>query len=267
MDAYGAAAPVKEPPKEIPEKYWYTGYGGNKPAGYQPNSGGNTGGVYFGQAPGTPGYNATSDAFWKKQGDFDQALGALRAGQFMPAGLPNAAMQGFTNPQGFDPRALQARMAALADTEGGSRMNALDALEKSAAARGFRNSIGVMDAAARLRANSAANLMRQQNEVFYEGEKAKLQEKGIAAGLLGGMTAAEAAMLRALASMHANRPRDVIPGISDGTPGGGGTWKFLDPKTGQVIYNPPGGWSPDEFAAMQRERVLWELSNGGKVNV
>lgn len=250
-------APTDKPPaRETPEPYFYTGYGGNKPSGYQSQG---TGGVYFGQTPGTPGYNATAGAFQLQNEDYDSALATLGGREFLPQGAGNAAMQKFTNPRGFDPMALKLRMAALADTEAGSRMNNLDTLEKTAAARGFRTSVGALDAAARVRANSAANLMRSQNEVFYEGEKAKLQEMGIGANVLGGLTAAEVARLRAYASLQASRPRDVIPGISPGPNGEGGMgnnggFQYLNER-GEIIPRP--NWTQWDYDQAMRERNIW----------
>lgn len=249
----GIADPVPDAPapKPKPDPYWYTGYGGTPK--HEPQQ---SGGVYFGSTPGSPMWQATAGAYQAKNDDYEKALAALRAGQFMPAGLPGAAMNMFTNPRGFDPIALRNRMAALADTEAGSRMNNLQQLENAASARGFRNSVGALDAAARVRAGSAANLMRSQNEVFYEGERAKLAQQGIAGGILGGLSAQEAAMLRALAEANMDRPRDVIPGISQGPDGKSGGWQYLNER-GEII--PRQGWTQQDWEAAMRERQMYML--------
>jgi hypothetical protein len=213
-----------------------------------------TGGVLdFGLQPGSAGWRATQKAYWDKQGDFEGALEALKGGQFMPQGMSQAAMGMFQSPRGFDPRALQGRIAAATDLEAGSRANALDALRRAAAARGFGNSAAALDIEARTRAGSAANLNRALNEIFYENERAKLQQQGIGASLLSGLSASEAAMIRARAEALMGRPRDVVPGISDGGPGSS-PWKYLNER-GEII--PRQGWTQYDWEQAMRERELF----------
>lgn len=233
---------------------YYTGGGSFGVGMSRPRERETTGGVLdFGLQPGTPGYAATQKAYWDKQGDFEAALDALRGGQFMPQGTPQAAMGMFQNPRGFDPRALQGRIAAATDLEAGSRGNALDALRRAAAARGFGNSAAALDIEARTRAGSAANLQRSLNEMFYENERAKLQQQGMGASLLSGLSASEAAMIRARADALMGRPRDVIPGISDGAPGSSG-FKYLNER-GELI--PRAQWTQHDWEQAMRERALY----------
>lgn len=230
--------------------FFYTGYPGTVPKQDKQQTGGV---LNFGFVPGTPEWNATRKAYLDKQGDWEAALAALRGGQFMPSGLPNAAMANYTAPKGFDPRALQGRIASATDLEAGSRQNNLNAFERAAFARGAGGSTPALYAASQIRAGSAANLQRALNDIFYENEKAKLEEKGIAAGLLNNLTSQESAILRMRADALMDRPRDVIPGISD--TGGGSPWKYLD-ANGRII--PRSNWGPAEWDAARTERVLYE---------
>lgn len=248
--------PTSWPISQPQPSTYYTG-GGTFGVGVNPRRPAprhSTGGVLdFGLQPGTPGFGATKQAYWDKQGDWEAALQALQGGQFMPTGTPQAAMAMFQAPRGFDPKALQGRIAAATDLEAGSRGNALDALRRAAHARGFGNSAASLDIEARTRAGSAANLNRSLNEIFYENEKAKLQQQGMGASLLGGLSQAEAAMIRARADALMGRPRDVVPGISDKGLGGS-QWQYLNER-GEIL--PRQGWTQHDWEQAMRERELY----------
>lgn len=235
---------------------WTTGYEGGRmgvgvPVGGSAN-------------PGPSGADAWRWAFEQSQNAAEQGLGRLQGGQFLGGRLGQSAQQGFMNPQGFDPAALEAMKAELAQMHAGSRENALRNMAAQANASGFGDSMGAIRAASDIRNRSTQGLTSDIRALMMEAERAKMQEKGISASLAGQLAALEAAMNEAYARGQLGRQFPAIPGIGEEGSGnaGGSRYQWIDPETGRVNKTPPGGWTAETFRQMQEERVRWENQNG-----
>lgn len=279
------------PPQPAPQPLSYTAGTGQGHWGYTGTEGGvgtptggswSTGGGYgtpgFGMQPGSPGFNATAGAYEQSQQAAQDALNRLAPGQFLGGGyggvLGNAAMGRYTNAEGFDPAALQQQRQMLTSGFAGARENNLRTIDERARASGFGDSMGVVDAQSRARAQSAQDLNNALNQLMFQNEQAKLQQQGTAAGLLGNLAGAESNYGTAYALAQMNRQYPVIPGVTPGPSGSyggygqpsqsGGYWNqsgrympgempydpFVPPGTGNN-YGTQGGWSP------QQPRPMW----------
>lgn len=238
-------APAKTPVSQQAKTFDVGYYGSGKPIGLpKPGQGVNTG---FGFAPGSPGYQAAAGAYQQTQAAREAGLAALLGNRMTGTPAYNTALNRYLNPYGMDPRALQQQMRMAADTEAGSRGNALLRMEQSANARGFGNSMGLVDAQARLRAQSAANLNDTQAKLFIQDQIMAMQREGMSADLIGRLLGIDAQTVMAYAQMQGNYAAPVIPGISQGPNG--------QNPMGQQQYGGPfrsdGGWTVPTYGGGQ----------------
>ena len=197
-------------------------------AGFRiPGSGGNEG---WGQA--------LMDAYQQSQSSYDQGLKAL-GNSFSQGPFGQGLANMFNNPQGMSPEAYAGYLRQIRDREAGSRGNALEALQNGAAAQGFGNSMGLLDAGARLRANSASNLNNAELDLLLASEQMKQGNRSMSGGLLAQLLGLDAAQQQALAQAYMNRPFQAFAPQQDagtpwwmGNPGG--------PPPGQA-WGLPGG--------------------------
>lgn len=218
---------------------WYTGYPGTEGAvgggGY-----GAQGGTSFGFPIGSPQWAASKAAYDQMMAAAERSGQRLAPGQFLGGGmggpLGNAAMGNYTDPYGFDPQALAGQQAMIRDSFAGQQANAVRNIEQSAAAKGFGDSMGVIDAGARARAQANQGQNQALNQLMFENERAKLAQSGTAAGLLGSLAGAEADYGLAYAASQMNRQFPAIPGIT-------GTYGQQGGYGGQGGYgSPQGNW-------------------------
>lgn len=147
---------------------------------------------------------ALQDAYKQSQGSYDQALKAL--GNSFSQGPWGQGLQNmFNNPTGISDAAYNGYLRMIRDREAGSRGNALEALQNQASATGFGNSMGLLDAGARLRAQSASNLNDAELQLLMQREQAKLGQQSMAGGLLGQLYGIDAGQQQSLAQLLANR--------------------------------------------------------------
>lgn len=181
--------------------------GSGNPYGVGSAPGGFTSGAGF-QIPGTgnEGWgSALQDAYKQSQGSYDQALKAL--GNSYSQGPFGQGLQNmFANPQGISDEAYNGYLRMIRDREAGSRGNALEALQNAGAASGFGNSMGLLDAGSRLRAQSASNLNDAELQLLMQREQAKQGQQGMAGGLLAQLMQMDAGQAQSLAQLLANRP-------------------------------------------------------------
>lgn len=253
----GATAPVAPwtPPPSTggSSEGWYpVGYGGTQ--GGTHTGGGWSSGGSFGFPIGSPQWQASAGAYQQSQEAAQDALNRLAPGQFLGGGyggaLGNMAMSRYQSTPGFDPAAMAAQRTMLTSQEAGSRENMLRTINERARASGFGDSMNVIDAEQRARAQSAANLSNSLNQLEWMNQQARMQREGISAGLLGNLAGAEAGYGTAYALAQMNRQFPAIPGVTPGPTGGyGGTpigsggapaWS----QTGQYM---PGGYGYDPF--------------------
>lgn len=173
----------------------------------------------FGFPQGSPGFNATAGAYQQSQAAREAGLAALMGSRVSNNPAYQAALNRYLNPYGMNPAALQAQNRMAAETEAGSRGNALMRMEQSANAKGFGNSMGLIDAQGRLRAQSAANLNDTQAKLFIQDQIMAMQREGMSADLIGRLLGMDAQQVMAYAQMQANYAAPVIPGISQGPNG------------------------------------------------
>lgn len=260
-----APAPTTQPPKPPQGGYWTTGYGGASPGG-----GGGSVTLPGGFPPGSPGWEALAGQQGRIDRNFGQAaalLGKNFAGSTFGQGLQGM----WSNPQGWDPRALEMQRTMLAENEAGSRENALRQLEGRATAGGFGDSMGLNDALSRTRTTSAGNLQRGYNDLFMAEQDRKNANRFQAAQLLMNLYGMDAQQAQRLAELYANKQETAIPGMKNGQPGtgtqgaqpvGGGWWNQQGqyqqqprpydpyyqgggPGTGQGVgYTPQTPWKP-----------------------
>lgn len=232
--------------------------------------GGGYGGGYgampqYGMYPGSPGFEATAGSYQQSQQAAQDALNRLAPRQFLGSAYGgaagNAAMQRYASPTGFDPRALEAQRAMLSTQAAGARASNERMMQQRAAASGFGDSMGLIDAQSRAQAQNAADLQTAMNQLWMENERAKLQQSQTAASLLSGLAGAEADYGRAYAQSQMSRQFPVIPGVTPSATGiqgaqpvnTGGYWsqggRYMP---GPVPYDPfansgrttPGGYTP-----------------------
>ena len=147
---------------------------------------------------------ALKGAYDQSQASYDQALKAL--GNSFSQGPWGQGLQNmFNNPQGISDAAYNGYLRMIRDREAGSRGNALEALQNQASATGFGNSMGLLDAGARLRAQSASNLNDAELQLLMQREQAKLGQQSMAGGLLGQLYGIDAGQQQSLAQLLANR--------------------------------------------------------------
>ena len=176
-------------------------------------------GVPIGGDPNAGWGAALQDAYRQSQGSYDQALKAL--GNSYSQGPFGQGLQNmFNNPTGISDQAYNGYLRMIRDREAGSRGNALEALQNAGAASGFGNSMGLLDAGSRLRAQSASNLNDAELQLLMQREQAKQGQQGMAGGLLAQLMSMDQGQAQSLAQLLANRPFQAFaPSQGGGTPG------------------------------------------------
>lgn len=246
--------------------------GGSFPVGYGGTQGGvgtPVGGGWGGGMPiGGPGWQAQVGAANQASQSFGQAMSQLAQGQYMNSPFGNMLMGQMSGGLGMDPKALEVQRRMAAETEAGSRENALLRMGQSANAKGFGGSMGLVDAEGRLRADSAANLQNTYDQLFVQQELMKQRQKEASAQLYAQLMGLEAGQSGMAAQLLANRQFPAIPGYGPGgqqgggTGGQGGSWwnqsgqyqsgprpydPFYQPPTtgtGGQGYTPQAPWQP-----------------------
>lgn len=198
-------------------------------------------------------------AFGMSQDAAKAGLDRLAPGQFLGGTLGQGAQSSYLNPQGFDPAAVEAMKAELAQMWAGHKANSLGRFGEQAAASGFGDSMGRLRGESDIRNRSTQGLTTDIRNLMMERERSKLQEKAISAGLAGDLARLEAMMNTAYAQGQLGREFPVIPGLGE-EGGASGGYQWIDPATGGVI--PKGNWTPEEFRQMQEERVRWLQEHG-----
>lgn len=236
---------------------------------------------YPGASPGggslTGGMGGQPQFPWQAyQGAWDQAQQAAgRGGQALMGGLSVSSPFGvnignmFANPQGFSPEEMRIQQQRLAQTEAGSRENALMRMQQRMAASGFGNdSASGQFAQGQLRAQSANNLSNQQNDLYLQNEAAKRQQQQSFAQIMANLYGIDAGLRGQYAGHEYGRQFPIMPGQQGGMggmQGGGqqtgwgaqqGPWynqqgqyqsgaRPYDPFTqGQGNRGAAGGWTP-----------------------
>lgn len=235
---------------------WNTGYGGSNP-----NFQGSFAKLGGGMPSMTPEDKAAIQwAFDQSSKMFDQGQGRLGSGQFMGGALAQGAQQNYLNPTGMDPATLERVKSELASMFSGAKKDQLANAGARANASGFGDSGGAQRLMQQIEAENAAGLVSAITGVLMNNEQYKLQQSGQAVPLLTNAQGLEAMMNQLAAQGYFGREFPIVPGMGEGM--GGSGYKYIDPKTGGVTYQPPGGWSPAEYAAMQDERRRW-MNQGG----
>lgn len=242
------------PPPQAPQQ------GGQQGGSYNVGYGGTNGGVGTPVGPPLPP-RFPWDAFYQAQGRSDQAANAgLGALQWSPMSSPFGQQLGsmFSTPYGLPPELLAQQRRMLAETEAGSRANALDRSERSATASGFGNSMGANRAQDMIRTESASNLNNAMNKLAIEDALLGMQRQMSAGGLLGNLFGLEGQMRQSYASGQFGRQFPIAP-YGQGGPGGqGGQGGPTSPwynqqgqyQSGPMPYDPftggKGGYSPQQ---------------------
>lgn len=211
-------APPLDPKKGSGGGYWYTGYSGTGRSTNQPSGGFGGGGGPGGFPPGSPGFQAIAGQQDRVNDNFQKAVQLLSGQNFANSNFGQQLMQMFQNPQGLDPKALQLQRNMLADSEAGRRTHNLDRLRENATAGGFGESMGLLDAESRVRAESQGNLQRGYNDLFLANEDRKRQVQFQAASLFQQLFGLDAQRAGQLAQLWFSKVESAIPGY---TPGGG----------------------------------------------
>lgn len=259
IEAYG----YPQPPAQAPQG---TIWGGGSAGGGQYPTGGGSFGVGVNpnpphtqqqQAPwgggmpiGSPGWQAVTGAAGQADQSFQQGLGRLAPGQYTGGQFGSFLQNQFGGGLGMDPRALEQQRRMAAEMEAGSRENALLRMGQQAAASGFGNSMGLVDAQARLRSGSAANLQNTYDQLFIQQELMKQQQKQAAAQMYAQLMGLEAGQQGQAAQMLAGRQFPAIPGMQyPGQQGGGqtGAQPVQMPGWSQSGQYMPGGTGYDPF--------------------
>ena len=152
---------------------------------------------------------------------FQKAVQLLSGQNFANSNFGQQLMQMFQNPQGLDPKALQLHRNMLADSEAGRRTHNLDRLRENATAGGFGESMGLLDAENRVRAESQGNLQRGYNDLFLANEDRKRQVQFQAASLFQQLFGLDAQRAGQLAQLWFSKVESAIPGYSPGGQQGG----------------------------------------------
>lgn len=230
------------PPSGGSQPWFSVGYPGtvnNKPQAPRAPWGG-------GMPIGSPGWLAVTGAAGQADQSFQQGLGRLAPGQYTGGQFGQFLQGQFGGGLGMDPRALEAQRRMAAEMEAGSRQNALTRMGQQAAASGFGDSVGLMDAQGRLRTQSAANLQNTYDQLFIQQQLMQQQQKQAAAQLYSQLMGLEAGQQGMAAQLLANRQFPAIPGYGpqgaqtttqpSGGGSAGGSW-----QTGPLGY---GMWVP-----------------------
>lgn len=217
------------PPQQGGEYAWQQKMLGTMGSGNPFNTGGSWGqmnmGVPVGGDPNAGWGEALKGAYNQSQQSYDQALKAL-GNSFSQGPFGQGLQNIFANPQGISDQAYNGYLRMIRDREAGSRGNALEALQNAGAASGFGNSMGLLDAGARLRAQSASNLNDAELQLLMQREQAKLGQQGMAGGLLAQLMNMDANQAQSLAQLLANRSYQAFaptPAPWQGV-GGGQAW-------------------------------------------
>lgn len=189
-----------------------------------------------------------------------QAAGAgLGALSWNPVSSPFGQQLGniFNSPYGLPPELMQQQRRMLADTEAGSRENALLRSKRGANASGFGDSMGAQRAQDQIRTESASNLNDAMNKLAIEDALLQMQRQMSAAGHIGGLYGLEGQMRQAYGSAQMGRQFPIMPGGMQ-TPGGmqgGGSAPWYNQQgqyqQGPMPYDPfnpqnQGGWTPQQ---------------------
>lgn len=290
IDPWQVTGPVADPapgtdlpriPLDPPAPQQPTGspQGGYFPVGYGGTNGGvgtPVGGGYGGGMPiGGQGWQALTGAANQSNQSFQQALQQLAQGQYMNSPFGQMLMNQLSGGLGMDPRALEMQRRMAAETEAGSRENALLRMRQSANAKGFGDSMNLVDAEGRLRAGSAANLQNTYDQLFIQQELMKQRQKEAAAQLYAQLMGLEAGQSGMSAQLLANRQYPAIPGYTQGggqygQPGGtpysgsgAATWWNQQGRaqSGPMPYDPfvqgPGNSGPGGGWTPQNPRPSW----------
>ncbi len=148
---------------------------------------------------------------------------------------------------GMDPAALEKQRRMAAEMEAGSRENGLLRMQQSASAKGFGNSMGLVDAEGRLRAGSAANLQNTYDRLFVQEQMMNQQAKQAAAQIYAQMQGLEAGNQGLAAQLMVGRSFPAIPGYTP-PPEGGAYEGNSTPGWSQSGRYMPGGVGYDPFA-------------------
>lgn len=170
---------------------------------------------------------ALKGAYDQSQASYDQGLKAL--GNSFSQGPWGQGLQNmFNNPTGISDAAYNGYLRMIRDREAGSRGNALESLQNAGSASGFGNSMGMLDAAGRIRSQSASNLNDAELQLLMQREQAKLGQQSMSGGILSQLYGLDAAQQQSLAQLLANRQFTAfapgqqgsggIPGVPQGSP-------------------------------------------------
>jgi len=179
---------------------------------------------------------ALQDAYRQSQQSYDQGLKQLGS-SFSQGPFGQGLANMFSNPQGMDPAAYAGYLRQIRDREAGSRGNALEALQNAGFASGFGNSMGLLDAGARIRTQSAANLNDAELALLQASEQMKQGRQGMSGGLLAQLMGLDAAQMQALAQGYMNRPFQAFAPTQQPWSGGGTGY---GPPPGQMWGLPSG---------------------------
>lgn len=180
----------------------------------------------------------------------------------------------FNSPYGLPPELLAQQRRMLAETEAGSRANALRNSKQSANAAGFGNSLGAIRAQDMIRTESAANLNNAQAQLGIQDALLGMQRQMGAGGLYNSLYGTDAGLRQSYAQGQLSRQFPIAPqqyggGVDGGmgaSPYSGGGWYNQSGKyqTQPQPYDPfvpnnpnagnvgtSGGWTP------QNPRSMW----------
>lgn len=208
------------------------GVGQGTPPGYYDQSGtwrpGSLSGVGVpiggGGGGGTSGWGqALRDAYNQAQSSYGQGLSVLQGAMGNANSAFGSQLQGmFANPNGMSDAAYAGYLRQIRDREAGSRANALEQLNNQGFASGFGNSMGLLDAGARLRAQSASNLNDAELQLLMAREAAKAQQQGMSGSLLAQLLGLDQSAATALAQGYMSRPFQAF--APEGYGAGGAPW-------------------------------------------
>lgn len=181
-------------------------------------------GVPVGGGGGTSGWGqALRDAYNQAQSSYGQGLSVLQGAMGNANSAFGSQLQGmFANPNGMSDAAYAGYLRQIRDREAGSRANALEQLNNQGFASGFGNSMGLLDAGARLRAQSASNLNDAELQLLMAREAAKAQQQGMSGSLLAQLLGLDQSAATALAQGYMSRPFQAF--APEGYGAGGAPW-------------------------------------------
>ena len=282
-----ASIPLDPPGPPEPTSGGYGGLGGyGSPASPYGGSGG-TFNVGYGGTQGGVGTVVGGGSYQPQfpWGGFNQAN--QQSQQAAEAGLSELQQYGsqgpygqnlmsiFNSPYGMPPELLAQQRRMLAETEAGSRANALRNSRQSANAAGFGNSLGAIRAQDMIRTESAANLNNAQAQLGIQDSLLGMQRQMGAGGLYNSLYGTDAGLRQSYAQGQLSRQFPIAPqqygnpaggGVPGGSPYSGGGWYNQGGKyqTQPQPYDPfvpnnpnagnvgtSGGWTP------QNPRSMW----------